>query len=141
MRAHPEVVFTLESRRRGLRAAATMGPAPTPESADAGAPRVARLMALAIRLDGLVRTGVVRDYAEVARRGRVTRARLTQIMKLLYLAPDIQEAILFLPPGSALKEKSLRRATATICWNEQRRLFQELVPFDERKQLCPDSSC
>src|SRR3712207_3152134 len=34
---------------------------------------------------------------KVARLGHVTRARVTQIMNLLNLAPDIQEAILFLP--------------------------------------------
>jgi hypothetical protein len=39
-----------------------------------------------------------RDYAELARLGHVTRARMTQIMKLLDLAPDLQEKILFLPP-------------------------------------------
>jgi hypothetical protein len=48
-------------------------------------PRVARLMALAIKLDGLVRTGVVRDYAALARLGRVTRARVTQVMNLTLL--------------------------------------------------------
>ena len=59
-------------------------------------PRIAKLMALAIRFDGLIRDGVVRDYAELARLGRVSRARLTQIMNLLMLPPDIQEEILFL---------------------------------------------
>jgi hypothetical protein len=39
-------------------------------------PRIARLMALAIRFEGLVRQGTIRDYAELARRGRVTRARM-----------------------------------------------------------------
>ena len=57
-------------------------------------PRVIRLMALAIRFDQLIRDGVVADQAELARLGHVTRARLTQIMNLLNLAPDIQEAIL-----------------------------------------------
>jgi hypothetical protein len=60
-------------------------------------PRIARLMALALRFEQLVRTGAVRDYAELARLGQVSRARLTQVMNLLHLAPDIQEAILFLP--------------------------------------------
>lgn len=46
-------------------------------------------MALAIRFEGLVREETVRDYAELARRGHVTRGRMTQIMKLLDLAPDI----------------------------------------------------
>ena len=54
-------------------------------------------MALAIRFDGLIRDGVVADQAELARLGHVTRARVTQIMNLLQLAPDIQEALLFLP--------------------------------------------
>ena len=59
-------------------------------------PRISRLMALAIRFDGLVREGVVADQAELARLGHVSRARITQIMNLLHLAPDIQEALLFL---------------------------------------------
>jgi len=67
----------------------------SPQSVPEGSiPRVSRLMALAIRFDGLIRAGKVRDYAELARVGRVTRARLTQIMNLLNLAPDIQEEIL-----------------------------------------------
>ena len=36
----------------------------------------------------------VRDYADVARLGYVTRARVTQIMNLALLAPDIQEELL-----------------------------------------------
>ena len=51
-------------------------------------PRIARLMALAIRFEGLVREERVRDYAELARLGCVTRGRMTQIMQLLHLAPD-----------------------------------------------------
>ena len=60
-------------------------------------PWVSKLMALAIRFDGLVRDGVVTDQAELARLGHVSRARVTQIMNLLHLAPDIQEEVLFLP--------------------------------------------
>ncbi len=51
-------------------------------------------MALAIKIDDMVRHGELRDYADVARLGHVTRARITQIMNLLNLAPDIQEQIL-----------------------------------------------
>jgi hypothetical protein len=57
-------------------------------------PRVTRLMALAIKLQDMVDRGEVLDYADLARLGLVTRARLTQIMNLLLLAPDIQEQIL-----------------------------------------------
>jgi hypothetical protein len=90
-------------------------------------PRMARLLALAIRLDRQIREQAIRDYAEVARRGRVTRARVTQIMKLLDLAPDIQEEILFLAPGAGVNERKLRPVADTIHWDEQRRLFQKIT--------------
>jgi hypothetical protein len=90
-------------------------------------PRIARLMALAIRFQGLLREKKIRDYAELARRGRVTRARMTQIMKLLNLSSDIQEQILFMPPVGGLNERNLRRIVSTIDWREQRRMFQKLI--------------
>ena len=90
-------------------------------------PRIARLMALAIRFEGLLRNETIRDYAELARLGRVTRARMTQIMKLLYLAPDIQEQILFLPLVKGLNERNLRSIVGRIDWDEQRRMFQKIT--------------
>jgi hypothetical protein len=67
-------------------------------SAEAGrVPRISRLMALAIRFDDLIRSGEVAGYAELARLGHVTRARVSQIVSLLCLAPDLQEKVLFLP--------------------------------------------
>ena len=91
-------------------------------------PRVARLMALAIRFDHLIRDGVVSDQAELARIGHVSRARLTQIMNLLNLAPGIQEEILFLPPTDrgrdAVTEGELRPITAITGWSKQRRMWQ-----------------
>jgi hypothetical protein len=59
--------------------------------------RIARLLALALHCDALIREGHIADYAALAALGHVTRPRVTQIMNLLYLAPDIQEEILFLP--------------------------------------------
>jgi len=61
-------------------------------------------MALAIRFEGLIQRGEVTAYADLARLGHVSRARLTQIMNLLNLAPDIQEALLFLPLVSQRRE-------------------------------------
>lgn len=87
-------------------------------------PRVAKLMALAIRFEKLVRDGIVADYAELARLGHVTRARMTQIMNLLHLAPDIQEAVLFLPAVEQGKdpvtERQLRQIVAAVDWRRQR---------------------
>ena len=68
-----------------------------------------------------------RDYAEVACLGHVTRARMTQIMNLLNLAPDIQEAILFEAwcPGErgGSHERSVRDVCREVRWSEQRRLW------------------
>jgi hypothetical protein len=87
-------------------------------------PRVSRIMALAIRFEGLIRDGVVKDQAELARLGHVSRARLTQIMDLLLLAPDIQEAVLFLPAVGRgerqIMEKQLRSLAAVSSWGRQR---------------------
>ncbi|KAA5535674.1 hypothetical protein FYK55_28395 [Roseiconus nitratireducens] len=93
-------------------------------------PRVTKLMALAIRLDQLIRDGVVADQAEIARLGYVSRARLTQIMDLLLLAPDIQEAILELPPGkqghSCISEHDVRPIAANPYWEKQRQMWRSL---------------
>jgi hypothetical protein len=102
------------------------------ERANRAIPRLARLMALAIRFDRLLRAEKFRDYAELAHLGRVTRARMTQIMKLLDLAPDIQEQILFLPNLKGLNERNLRPVVSRIDWNEQRRLFQKIM---DRSQI------
>ena len=79
-------------------------------------PRISRLMALAIRFEQLVRDGTVRDYAELARLGHVSRARIAQITNLLNLAPDIQDEILSLPPTERGRDRkpslSLRRRGA-----------------------------
>ena len=60
-------------------------------------PRIAKLMALAIRFEGLIADGTVSDYSELAELAQVSRARITQIMNLNLLSPDIQESLLFLP--------------------------------------------
>ena len=96
------------------------------EAAGVCVPRIARLIALAIRFEGLVREETVGDYAELARRGQVTRARMTQIMKLLDLAPDIQERILLLPPLKGLNERNLRPLVRQSDWRKQRPMFQKI---------------
>jgi hypothetical protein len=89
---------------------------------------VARLLALAHRLDQLLRAGVVRDYAELARLGRVTRARVSQVMALLLLAPDLQEQVLFLPRTERGRDPvilhDLLPIAATADWRRQRRLWE-----------------
>jgi hypothetical protein len=109
----------------------------SPDAESAAIPRIARLMALAIRFEGLLRSETVRDYAELARLGRVTRARMTQIMQLLDLAPDIQEQILFLPNITGLNERNLRPIVRRIDWDQQRRMFQKIMDRCERARQSP----
>jgi hypothetical protein len=95
-------------------------------------PRIARLMALAVHFERLVAAADIQDYAQLASLGHVTRARATQIMNLLNLAPDIQEAILFLPPTESgrdtIKEWQLRPIATIVDWRRQRKLWKKLQP-------------
>src|SRR5258707_9460100 len=94
-------------------------------------PRVTCLLALAHRLEALVRSGEVKDYAALARAGHVSRARVSQILKLLMLAPSIQEDLLRLPPRSAgsegITERDLRKVVEEPHWDRQRVLFDQMV--------------
>ena len=93
-----ESTFHFRRRGRGSRKEICRGEVPeAPQLPPGRVPRIARFMALAIRFERLIQAGAVADYAELARLGHVTRARITQVMNLRLLAPDIQEAILFLP--------------------------------------------
>jgi hypothetical protein len=87
-------------------------------------------MALAIRFDQLVKSRMVKDFAELARRGQVTRARISQISSLLLLAPDIQEELLFMPRIESGREavciRHLLAITAETDWHKQRKQWQTL---------------
>lgn len=96
-------------------------------------PRIARLMALAIKLDAMIRSGEVASQRELAAVARVTPARLTQIMNLLHLTPQIQEQLLFLPlvtrGKDAITERELRRIVTIVCWRQQERALS--IPVDK----------
>ncbi len=93
-------------------------------------PRITRLMALAIRLENLVSSGQVKDYATLASVAHVTRTRITQITHLALLAPDIQESILFLPRvqrgRDPIIERDLRPIAAEAGWPKQRQMWRQL---------------
>jgi hypothetical protein len=118
--------FRIVRRRKGRK---QIVPGDTPPKPRDGVPRIARLMALAIRFDRLVRDGTVLDFAELARLGHVTRARLSQIMNLINLAPDIQEEILFLTRQRGrqrVTERTMRPIAAEVDWRRQREMWVEL---------------
>lgn len=76
-----------------------------------------------------IEAGRYKDYADVARRHGLTRARLTQLMNLLLLAPDIQEEVLtleFPAMREPITERTLRRLLESLVWEDQRALWAEL---------------
>ena len=90
-------------------------------------PRISKLVALASRLHSMIDSGEVVSFQQLAELGRISQPRMTQIMSLLNLAPDIQEELLYLPEviqGKAvIHERLLRPLTTEIDWKVQRRLW------------------
>ncbi len=125
---HRRIHFHAAGRRRVLREGPPENRVPQPD--EGRVPRAARLMALAIRLENLVNTGEVADYSTLADVGHVSRARITQIVNLTLLAPDIQEAILFLPlighGPEQITERDLRPLAAEPDWGRQREMWARL---------------
>ena len=128
--------FTIECRvhfnNRG-RGSRKRPPSDRGSDAEAGrVPRVSRLMALAMRLEELIRSGKVTGYAELARLGHVSRARLSQIVSLLCLAPDLQEEILFLPRTlkgrDPIQLRHLFPMAVLPDWRRQRVRWKALIP-------------
>ena len=91
--------------------------------------RAARLLALAHDIQIRIENGDFKDYAEVARHHQLTRARLTQIMNLLLLAPDIQEQILSMEAEvgrEPISARELRKVLRSMDWGEQRQKWSAL---------------
>lgn len=97
-------------------------------------PRVTRLMALAIKFQDMVDGGDVRDYADLARLGHVTRARMSQIMNLLLLAPDLQEALLYCNKEISITERGVRSAVREVEWKTQRVILAGLLVSPPRAE-------
>jgi hypothetical protein len=106
---------------------------PTPPSVRI--PRVARLLALAHQIDAEIRAGRLRDLADAARLAGVSRARMTQVMNLTLLAPEIQEAILCAMSEHAPGERELRAIVRVTLWDEQVAAWRAL----NEEAPCPTS--
>jgi hypothetical protein len=127
-----QVGATFHKKRVGKHIAMVEGPPPTvPERPKGRLPRITRYMALAIYYEDLIRQGHVHDYAEIATLGHVTRARVTQIMNLRLLAPDLQERLLFLirivGGRDALGLRSLQPIALESDWRKQRECWNKVM--------------
>jgi hypothetical protein len=121
-----KISFTVPFRR--VLTVRTLAVAPLTEP-QGRAPRIARLLALAHKLDAMVRSGEIGGYGQLARLGHISPARLTQIMVLLHLAPAVQEYILFLSTADArfITELGLRKIAREPRWDRQRELFEQIL--------------
>lgn len=121
-----EVRFHLRQKPRGMGEAleATVRPSP------GRLPRVTQVLALAIHLEDMLRRGEAKDYADLARLSCLCRERISQIVRLIYLAPDIQVELLYLPPTPAgrypISETAVRKIASVLSWADQRREWTTL---------------
>ena len=126
------VCFPIHISFQGGRKRIIPGAAPHIPAREPGRmPRITRLMALALHLQNLINRGVVKDYAQIASRFGLTRARVTQIMNLTMLAPEIQEEIIFLPRimngKDGVTERSIRRIASEPDWSSQMKEWAKVV--------------
>lgn len=86
--------------------------------------RVALQLARAHRIQRAIESGEVKDQAEAARLLGLTRARVSQLLDLTRLAPDIQESLLT-AEATGLTERALRSVSGIEDWNGQRQALTE----------------
>ncbi len=99
------------------RRSATTGPAHPKRNLPPGPCRAARLLSLAHHIEAQIESGELADYAQASRSLGLTRARLTQVMNLLLLAPEVQERILLGELDTS--ERDLRPVSQQAAWSDQ----------------------
>jgi hypothetical protein len=94
-------------------------------------PRIVQVVALAIHFQDMLDRGEIGNYADLARLGCISRERVSQVMMLAWLAPDIQQQVLGLPktPGGRfpVSETALRTIARIASWAEQRVKWETLA--------------
>lgn len=115
----------IRAHRRGTVSFADVAPEPPPPKPEPvrRPAKVARLLALAHHIEAAIAAGTYRDRADAARQLGVSRPRISQIMDLALLAPDLQEAILFMEAVDGVEplwERRLRGIVGDGEWEGQR---------------------
>jgi hypothetical protein len=101
------------------------------------------MLALAHKIQQAIDAGTVSDRAEVARRLGFTRARVTHLMDLTLLAPDLQERVLGLEAVDGVEpisERELRKVAHARTWDEQRRGVDEANPLKSQVDVWRDAT-
>lgn len=107
------------------------GSTPPPPPPKPRIPRISKLVALALVFDRMLREGKVHDLSKLARLARVSQPRMTQILSLSLLAPDLIETLLHLPPTEQgmekVHERLLRPVVTEASWASQRSKYFQLT--------------
>ena len=133
----PRVIVGQLRRERHLRVAFTNTPASPPAPTTRRPAQIAHTLALAHHLQRAIDSGAFGDRADVARRLRLSRARVTQLLDLLLLAPDIQDALLHMEAidgAEPMTERILRPLAALVSWTEQRTRWEPLAGGRPRRR-------
>ncbi|MCX6625711.1 MAG: hypothetical protein NTY38_32540 [Acidobacteria bacterium] len=125
-----EVKVQLQPTVRQInRAPKSLAPADQPKRGRL--PRITQVLAMALQFQELIDRGEIRRHADLARLGCVSRERISQMMVLTWLAPDIQEAILRLPLTSGwnalISEGVIRRIARFAIWDDQRKAVSRIA--------------
>ncbi len=112
-----------------------------PQSSPGARPlRVAQTLALAHGMKALLDQGTVRDQTRLAEVMGVTRMRVSQLLNLTLLAPEIQEDILFATTDvgcEPLTERDLRPIVRERSWPKQRSLWDIRTEGHEQRMRRP----
>lgn len=91
---------------------------------------VARMLALAHHVESAIERGLFPDRAAVARKLGLTRARITQLLNLLLLAPELQQCVLSLEAVDGVEpmsERAVRSVASALSWTEQKAAWTRLI--------------
>jgi len=107
-----------------------------PESGRGRLPRITEVLALTLQFEDMIRRGLAKDYADLARLGCLSKERICQIMRLIWLAPDLQQEVLMLPRTVRgrfpVNEVTLRKIASRMLWSEQREAWGPLATQNPR---------
>lgn len=129
-RADRRVISGSLFRERKQAVSFTTAPPPPPRPPARRPAHVAKMLALALHLAASIERGLVADQAAVARKLGLTRARITQLLDLTLIAPDVQAQILALEVVDGrepLRERQLRPVVAAGMWPQQRAVWRMLA--------------
>jgi hypothetical protein len=91
-------------------------------------PLLRQNLVLAYQIQELFEKEKAKNLRQVGQWLHMTHARISQIMNLLFLAPDIQEEILFSDEGKVLRltEHKIRKIPMEVNWAKQREMWNEI---------------